>query len=232
VRIALDLDGTIYDFQGCYRYMIAVYRGVYMPPITEWNRWDWQEGYGKKEDHEWMWTQGVKQGLFRYGHTLKDAISGLQRLQSDGHELYVVTHRPKEAVHDTLDWLSFLQNDYLTFSGVALLSNGENKASVDADILIDDKTENLFDWNEAGRRGYLFHQPWNSKDPVPPNQWRVYNWPDAVRKIRYEENVKSSLRSLQRYSSRLQGTALGSDSPEPSPRGGKTPTMSEDFGPI
>ena len=74
----MDLDGVCYEFQRTYRYMLREYRGVDMPPVEEfWTHWDAQKAYGTPADHDWMWSGGVKKGLFRYGHMVTGARKGL-----------------------------------------------------------------------------------------------------------------------------------------------------------
>lgn len=160
-RLGVDLDGVVYDWQRTYRYMIREYRGVFMPPVHDfWFYWDAQKEYGTPEDHKWMWSEGVKLGLFRYGHMIRGARRGLERLHADGYKIEVITHRPETAVNDTLDWLSLFFKD-IPIAGVHILSNGESKTSVPADILVDDKPENVQEWVDDGRRAIQFLQPWN-----------------------------------------------------------------------
>lgn len=149
------------------------YRGVDVPKIEEfWFDFNSFKGHGTKEDHQWMWAEGVKLGLFRYGHVTTGAIVGVRKLAEQGHKLSVVTHRPAAAVQDTLDWLSYVR---LPFTGVHILSNQEPKTTVDWDLLIDDKPENIKQAEFEGRVGVLFDQPWN-KDvdfmPIRAQGWR------------------------------------------------------------
>lgn len=184
MRIAVDLDGTTYEFQRTYMYMLRTYFGLDVPPYEEWwKTWDAQKQWGKPWMHEWMWSRGVERGLFRYGHMVKDTRIVLESLAEAGHTFSVVTHRPEAAVQDTIDWVSLYFND-LPLRGLHILSHGEPKSVVRADVLIDDKVSNILEWP---KRGLLFDQPWNR----PPLPWwdelrmrRVSGWKgvlDAVR---------------------------------------------------
>lgn len=184
-RLAIDLDGVCYDWQRTYCYMLRTYFDLDIPPYeTWWKEWDSQKQWGEKWMHDWMWKEGVERGLFRYGHMVKDARVVLERLASAGHDFVVVTHRPESAVQDTNDWLSLYFNG-LPLKGIHLLTNGEPKSSVKADILVDDKLENIYEWP---RRGLLFDQPWNWK--VKTACWdsrqmrRVWGWEGVLDDVR------------------------------------------------
>lgn len=179
--IVVDLDGVVYEWQRTYRYMMREYRGVRMPPVEEfWTEWDAPDQFTTQEDRDWIWSTGVEKGLFRYGHVVKGAIIGLNKLIDAGHSLRVATARPKQAVTDTYDWLTFLR---IPFDEIRILHQGESKATVWGDILIDDRPENVKEWAEEGRTGIIFDQPWNQKF----NYSRVYRakgWGETVDTVR------------------------------------------------
>lgn len=161
MRIAVDLDGVCYEFQRTYRYMMREYRGVDMPPVDEfWTTWDAPDAYADPADRKWMWKEGVELGLFRYGHMVRGARRGLESLVDYGHTLQIVTHRPRNAVTDTLDWVS-LYFKGIPLDGFAILTEQEPKSTVSADILIDDKMENVEEWAATGRHAVLFAKPYN-----------------------------------------------------------------------
>jgi 5'(3')-deoxyribonucleotidase len=181
MRIAVDLDGVCYEWQRTYRYMLREYRGVDMPPVEDfWHYWDAQKQYGTRADHRWMWNHGVARGLFRYGHVVKGARRGLEALAEQGHDLCIVTSRPANAAEDTHDWIELFFKG-IPLSGVHILSNREPKSTVDADVLIDDRPENVEEWYAAGRTAVLFCQPWNDAYiPRPRDLHVAVDWPDVV----------------------------------------------------
>lgn len=183
MKIAVDLDGVCYEWRRTYRYMMHQYRGVEMPPVDKfWLSWNAPDAYTSKEDRDWIWNEGVELGLFRYGHVLQGAVVGLRQLQALGHSLEVVTHRPSNAVLDTLAWLNYLA---IPWSGIHIISNGANKARVSsADLLIDDKPENCEHFVEAGRRAILFHSPANENYEEGPIIQRADGWPGVVEVVR------------------------------------------------
>lgn len=181
MKLAIDLDGVVYDWQRTYRYMLRVYRGIALPPVADfWFHWNAPDAYTSPEDRKWMWSEGVRLGLFRYGHVETGAIVSLHRLAQAGHELVVVTHRPKQAVNDTLDFCSYLAGDLWKWSGILILTEQESKTVASADILIDDKDQNVIEWAKSGRIAVLFDQPWNRQMELRPKIIRAGGWPAVV----------------------------------------------------
>ena len=168
MRIGVDLDGVVYEFHRTVRYMLNHYREMDLPPADELFK-EWWPREVSKEDWDWVFSEGIKLGLFRYGHMTRGARVGLQALHDAGHDLLIITHRPETAVNDTIDWASLYFRD-IPLAGINILSHGEPKYGVKADLLIDDKWENVRDWMEQtsiteARRAILFDAPWNNSVP-------------------------------------------------------------------
>ncbi len=179
MKIAVDLDGVCYEWSRTARYMLREYRGQ-SQLVGEARSWDWNLDEGvPKEDWDWLWSEGVKLGLFRYGHMVKGARIGLNRIVTAGHSIEIATHRPVNAVNDTLDWLSLYFKD-IPISGLHILSNGEEKTQVPCDILIDDKIENVKAWEASGRLAFLFDQGWNQAQGQTPRIARIHGWGHAA----------------------------------------------------
>ncbi len=179
LRIALDLDGVVYKFVDTYVYMMNAYRGLSIPkPELFWYEWDAPDAYTSQNDRDWMWDEGVRLGLFRYGHLYKGAIEGVNAL-AEVAEVHVVTSRPKNAVEDTL---AFLAYNRLPLAGVNILSEKQPKSSVrpEFDIYIDDGPHNIEDLlaNTDGDV-IIMDRPWNRAE-ARPEAFRAYNWQDLV----------------------------------------------------
>ena len=97
-RIAVDLDGVLYDFGGTLRHLCKWHHNVEVPVATHWDAY--QEAVDP-DVWEWLWTEGISLGLFKYGHHIKGSIDGLRAIAKYG-DLEVVTHRPRAALQDTL----------------------------------------------------------------------------------------------------------------------------------
>jgi 5'(3')-deoxyribonucleotidase len=133
--IAVDLDGTSYEYHTAYCYMARTYLDVDIR-AEDWLTWDYpEEVLTTQEELWWMDNEAPKLGLYRYGHIMKGAIIGIRKL-AEKHDVIVITHRPRSAVADTLAWLVYAN---LPLSGVHILSDGQAKTSVEYDLLIDDR---------------------------------------------------------------------------------------------
>src|SRR5688572_21456774 len=158
MRIGLDLDGVVYNWDKTARYMLRTMRGYpkhdprcgedeefdlvikprkgaypeypcsgCAPLAYPAKHWDYIKDNVKPEDEDWLWRDGVKLGLFRYGHLYSGAIEGVRELATIG-DIVVITKRPKSAVQDTLDWLSYLK---LPFAEIHMLHEpGAKKSAV------------------------------------------------------------------------------------------------------
>jgi 5'(3')-deoxyribonucleotidase len=137
------------------------------PLGLESTHWNSIQDHVDKKHWQWLWGSGVKNGLFRYGHLYKGSIEALRSLNEIG-DVVIITHRPRSAVQDTLDWLSYLR---LPFMEVHLLTNGEPKSSVPhCDMYVDDKPDNIIDFTDNTKGlPLLWARGWNTdmqvKDP-------------------------------------------------------------------
>ena len=196
MKIALDCDGVLYEFERTARYMERAYRGYARegPMGKESTRWDYIKEHVKPEDWNWLWSVAVKLGLWRYGHVVQGALKGIQELTKAGHELIVITARPTNAIPDTVAWLNFIQKPEagVFFTGIHILSNGEPKSIIKADVLVDDKPENVWEWMEAGRIAILFDRPWNRTPLATDAIVRARDWPDVVSIIEELEGGKGN----------------------------------------
>lgn len=178
LKIAVDLDGVVYDWGGTVRYLIKTHHGIDLPPSTH---WDYVERNVPKNVWRWLWSEGVEEyGLFRYGHHLKGSVDGLRALADYG-SLRVVTHRPRAALHDTL---RFIENLPDVFDGVHFLTDNEPKSSVGCDLYIDDGLHVINEVTAAGKQGIVFDQPWN-QSPLNGLAWRAWDWPDLIELMDY-----------------------------------------------
>lgn len=146
LRFGLDVDGVMYMWDKTARYMLRTERGYTRDQLGRPSRY-WNEiaDIVSKEDWQWLWGTGVKMGLFRYGHLFTGTIEAVRTLSTIG-DAVVITHRPRSAVQDTLDWLSFLK---LPFTEIHLLTSGEPKSKVPhCNLYVDDKPENCVDFND------------------------------------------------------------------------------------
>lgn len=163
MRIGVDIDGVMYHWDKTARYMLrevlpdSPYKDALNEPGLYWNHIQDQVS---KEHWSWLWSEGVRLGLFRHGHLFKGTIVAMRQLAELG-DVIAITHRPKAAVNDTMAWLSYQQ---LPVSGVHILTNQEAKSGVQhCDAYIDDKPENCEDYllNTKAPIVAMPARPWN-----------------------------------------------------------------------
>lgn len=188
MKIGLDLDGVCYEWEKTARYMLRrriLDRGDVCPGplLVESQHWDWIQQHVSANDWKWLWSEGVEQGLFRYGHVVKGAIEGTTALANLG-EVFVVTARPREAYGDTLAWLAFMF-DKVPIAGVHFTPA---KINAGADLYIDDHVENVQTLLAHGKACVLFDREWNrranlSTTPDSPFFRRQATWRGVVEAV-------------------------------------------------
>jgi 5'(3')-deoxyribonucleotidase len=194
VRVAVDLDGPLYEFTKTARYMLRKYKGRDdLPDTNVLFKNFWPKEIDKGE-WDWLYTEGVDLGLFRYGHMTKDARIGLEALRDQGHRLIVATARPLRGFNDTLDWITLYFKD-IPLEGIFF---EDKKYKVQADILIDDNWDNCSDWVRLSditddRRALLFDRPWN-QSPMKENSgvYRMLGWEEVAEWFRMRSGTTES----------------------------------------
>lgn len=180
MHIAVDLDDVVLDFVGGLRAALKKEYGVvieaddirdfnlrpYLDPIIGRSWWSWMK------DRAWIWS---------HFEAIDGAIGTIDRLRRDGHYLELVTSKPEWAEHNVYRWLGKWRP---AFQRVTITGPTDSKVDfTNADILIDDKVENVKAFIEAGRDALLFSRPHNRKDKIA-GAVRVDNWQEAYAQIR------------------------------------------------
>ena len=193
MRIGVDLDGVCYQWDKTARYMLReilpgspyTKDGPLGQPSAH---WDHIQEMVTPEHYRWLWTEGVRLGLFRHGHLFPGTIEAIRRLAEIG-DVVVITHRPKSAVMDTLSWLSYQK---LPLAGLHLLTGQEPKSTVrpECDFYIDDKYANCVDLaeNTSARAVICMARSWSFSSTAAPlhNKGTIHmapNWPIAIDRI-------------------------------------------------
>ena len=180
MRIGLDVDGVMYHFQKTACYMLNKEFGYSLSPEA-WSHWNWPKDIVDKKHWQWLWGTGVKNGLFRYGHLYKGTIEAVRDLSNRG-DVVIITSRPRHAVQDTLDWISYIN---LPIREVHILSDGEPKSSVrHCDFYVDDKPENIEDYyKNTNGHPMLWRRSWNSTYGTDPELYPFYivnSWEEVI----------------------------------------------------
>lgn len=199
-RIGVDIDGVMYKWIKTAHYMLRdvmpnspyTKDGVLKGDESQVNHFDYTKDTIGPDHWAWLWTEGVKLGLFRYGHLYPGTIIAMRELATMG-DLQLITARPKQAVNDTLSWLAYLD---LPVAGIHILTNDEPKSSVKpgCDVYIDDRGENVVDLakNTDAEAVIIPDRPWNQTIPVidgfHADIHRTVGWNEAVAVVRKVAN--------------------------------------------
>src|SRR5882672_2461345 len=176
-RWGIDFDGVMYQWDKTARFMLReiLPNSPYKkdgPLGTECTHWNYIQDNVHADDWKWLWKEAVRLGLFRHGHLYPGTIKAIRKLAELG-DVVVITHRPKQAVTDTLAWLAYQQ---LPLAGIHVLTDQEPKSSVvpQCDVYLDDKPENCEDLaaNTKGRV-FMWDRPWNQHSTFSP---RIHSW--------------------------------------------------------
>lgn len=181
-RIAVDLDGVVYKWSDTARWLLLWKFGV---EVGESQHWSYIEENVTEQQWAWLWQDdedgGIGRGLFRHGHCYKGSFEALKELDQIG-DIVTITHRPKAALNDTLQWLAFHR---VPTSAVHLLYREESKSSVQphCQVYVDDKMENCIDLFE-NTEGLvcLWDRPWNQHQQkgMPKGIKIVHTWDEFV----------------------------------------------------
>ena len=121
---------------------------------------------------DWLWSTFP---------AIEGAIGSLDLLRRKGHFLECVTSKPEWAEAQVWKWLGLWRPP---FNRVTIVGpKGEKSGVTDAEILIDDKIDNLLSFVETGRTGVLFERPHNRKLPPYNGITRAADWQEVRRLV-------------------------------------------------
>lgn len=178
VRIGVDLDGVLYNFENSFKAYLETIGIRNLPTPNTWSVW---EHWGMTQD-EWMehFAEGVDAGIiFRVGEPEVNAIDVLNQFKQDGYVIHIVTHRfvGKKSIHNTYDWLDEHEVPYDT------LTFAKDKTVVPTDYFIEDNADNYLALEAAGTKTVLMDRPWNRHIDA----YRITNWKEFYDAVRVQE---------------------------------------------
>jgi 5'(3')-deoxyribonucleotidase len=163
LRLGIDLDGVVADFNGGWTRLHNDEFGGSLSPdlVTTWDGLHSLGGFDNM-DSFWAWARGndERPSIFRHLDLLPGALDTLQALDAEGHYVVIVSTKPDWAVHETMHWLADnripTREVHLTFT----------KHLVDCDVYLDDAPGVLPDLVEHHPDALVcrYVRPWN--EPV------------------------------------------------------------------
>lgn len=152
----------------------------FLDNVIGYSWWEWLE------QHAWLWGEKFK--------PVPGAIGGVDTLRRAGHTLELLTSKPDWAEDQVFVWLARYKPRFhkVTIVPVEGLGKGRSKVHyTDAELLVDDKTENCLEFVQAGRDALLFAMPHNATAQMPggPGVFltRVNGWHEVVEEIAKRE---------------------------------------------
>jgi 5'(3')-deoxyribonucleotidase len=135
LRLGVDLDGVVCDFNAGWMRLHMEEFGSELHPemVVTWDNLHDLGGFADMESF-WRWAQGNadRPSIFRHLEPYPEAIETLHALRDVGHDIVVVTAKPRWAVPDTLRWMA---DHDLPTSEIHIRFR---KYLVDCDVYLDD----------------------------------------------------------------------------------------------
>lgn len=179
-RLGIDMDGVIADFNAgwTWRYN-RDFPGRTPHPVTADDVQEWNAPvrltHFTTMGQFWKWARTCAEGrsLFYGLDPYPGAIDALHALHGAGHEIVIVTTKPRFAIDDTHDWLA---NHDVPAGEVHIVND---KTVVDCDVYLDDADHNVRDLVGAhpGAMVCRYVRPWNSPFAGSVD---VTNWDDFL----------------------------------------------------
>jgi uncharacterized HAD superfamily protein len=105
----------------------------------------------------------------------------IDKLNSEGHNIYILTARSDELTEYTLNWL---KQKGIVYKDIFHLTSGKkNLVEVFIDLAVEDNLEEAIELTKKVKHVLLFDQPWNKTKNVKGLIKRVYSWSEVYEEI-------------------------------------------------
>ena len=134
MRLGIDLDGVVADFNGGWMRRYNEEHGSELTPdmVVSWDGLHQLTHFADMGDF-WRWARNHGgASVFRHLEAYRGAVDTLRQLNRDGHDIVILTAKPDWAVHDTFEWLA---DHRVPTREVHCL---DDKWRIDCDVYLDD----------------------------------------------------------------------------------------------
>jgi 5'(3')-deoxyribonucleotidase len=191
MKIGVDLDEILSDtLTSVLEYYNSVHgTNLKRDEFVSYNYWEiWG---GTKENAVKLIEDYYKTNYFKNIKPIAGAKENLEKLKSEGYELFVITGRSDKYKKGTKDWLTeYYPNIFsdIFFANTFDIDNTDTKKSDiciknNIPILIEDDPHHLADCVQAGIKTIVLDCPWN-KNFQAKNSVRVFSWEEITQKVK------------------------------------------------
>lgn len=180
LHVGWDLDGVFYSFEAALRSWLIENHGRHPDSLpTPVLTWDWWETHWGLDLNDFLRICGEATDaghMFLYGEPFAGSVEAIVRVHEAGHLNHIITARNfgTKSPHNTADWLErwAIPYDSLCFT--------HHKGLTRPDVMVDDRPENFWAYEEAGVPVYLLDQPWNQQVNTDKRIYTLSEYADIV----------------------------------------------------
>lgn len=177
MNLGFDIDGVIADFATV---LIATVKEKYNIVFTKkeiyCHSMNLVLGLTKKETEDLV-AEALSQNI----EIVKDSKSILEKLQAEGHKIYLLTARSKNTRKMTEKWL---MKNGISHTQLIHLDKGEkNQINLNLDVIIEDCLQEALEWSPKVKNIIVYDQPWNQTRNIKKIIKRVHDWDEIYQEI-------------------------------------------------
>lgn len=159
MRLGIDLDGVVADFNAGWIRLYNTEFGadIALDAVDSWDAPPRLTHFRHMGDF-WRWASNVNgHSLFWHLDPYPDAVPTLDDLVRAGHDIVILTSKPRWAVSDTYEWIA---RNQLPTTEVHIL---DNKWAVSCDVYLDDAPHQVRQLAAKRPEAIVcrFERPWN-----------------------------------------------------------------------
>lgn len=180
MRIGVDMDGVLADFDRGWTERYNADFGTNLKPKHN-DHWDALITLtGLTYDEWWEWAQSKHEDLFLSLPALPGSIRGMWDLREDGHEICIITAKPRWAAGHPSSWLI---KHNIPYDEIHVTSK---KQYVVCDVYVDDALHNVVDLLENTDARVIQYAAYPYVNGGERVEGAIYatSWDDVVREVR------------------------------------------------